>query len=73
MQRHFLSEGPASRSQIKKVVDGLAAWTKEDKPVDAAVDRTPRLAFAGDYRGGAGIEAAVRSGLDAVTEITRLL
>jgi len=37
VQRHFLSEGPASRSQIKKVVAGLAAWTKEDKPVDAAV------------------------------------
>ena len=37
VQRHFLSEGPASRSQIKKVVNGLAAWTKEDKPVEAAV------------------------------------
>jgi ATP-dependent DNA helicase RecQ len=37
VQRHFLSEGPASRSQIKKVVQGLAAWTKEDKPVDANV------------------------------------
>jgi ATP-dependent DNA helicase RecQ len=37
VQKHFLSEGPASRSQIKKVVAGLAAWTKEDKPVDAAV------------------------------------
>lgn len=37
VQRHFLSEGPASRSQIKKLVDGLAAWTQEDRPVDAAV------------------------------------
>ncbi len=37
VQRHFLSDGPASRSQIKKVVAGLAAWTKEDKPVDASV------------------------------------
>ena len=37
VQRHFLSEGPASRSQIKKVVDGLAAWTREGKPVDAQV------------------------------------
>ena len=37
VQRHFLSDGPASRSQIRKVVAGLAAWTKEDKPVDAAV------------------------------------
>jgi len=37
VQRHFLSEGPASRSQIRKVVQGLSAWTKEDRPVDAAV------------------------------------
>jgi ATP-dependent DNA helicase RecQ len=37
VQKHFLSEGPASRSQIKKVVDGLAAWTREGKPVDSAV------------------------------------
>ena len=37
MQRHFLSDGPASRSQIKKLVDGLAAWTHEKRPVDAAV------------------------------------
>ena len=36
VQRHFLADGPASRSQIKKVVEGLSAWTKEDKPVDAA-------------------------------------
>jgi ATP-dependent DNA helicase RecQ len=37
VQRHFLSEGPATRSQIKKVVDGLAAWTAESKPVEPAV------------------------------------
>lgn len=37
VQRHFLSDGPASRSQIKKVVDGLAAWTQEGRGVDAAV------------------------------------
>ncbi len=37
VQRHFLSDGPASRSQIRKVVDGLAAWTREGKPVDAQV------------------------------------
>ncbi len=37
VQRHFLSDGPASRSQIKKLVDGLAAWTQEKRPVDAAV------------------------------------
>ncbi len=37
VQRHFLSDGPASRSQIKKLVDGLAAWTHEKRPVDAAV------------------------------------
>jgi ATP-dependent DNA helicase RecQ len=37
VQRHFLSEGPASRSQIRKLVDGLAAWTEEGRPVDAAV------------------------------------
>jgi len=37
VQRHFLSDGPASRSQIKKLVDGLSAWTQEKRPVDAAV------------------------------------
>jgi ATP-dependent DNA helicase RecQ len=37
VQRHFLSEGPATRSQIKKVVDGLAAWTNEGKIVEPAV------------------------------------
>jgi ATP-dependent DNA helicase RecQ len=37
VQKHFLSEGPASRSQIKKVVEGLAAWTKDGRPVDANV------------------------------------
>ncbi len=37
VQRHFLTEGPASRSQIKKVVEGLAAWSGEDRPVDPAV------------------------------------
>ncbi len=37
VQRHFLADGPASRSQIKKVMAGLAAWTKEGKPVDGAV------------------------------------
>ncbi|MCP4007125.1 MAG: ATP-dependent DNA helicase RecQ [bacterium] len=36
VQRHFLSEGPASRSQIKKVVNGLSAWTKDGRAVDAA-------------------------------------
>ncbi len=37
VQRHFLSDGPASRSQIKKLVEGLAAWTHEKRPVEAAV------------------------------------
>ncbi len=37
VQRHFLSEGPASRSQIKKVIDGLSAWTADGRAVDAAV------------------------------------
>ena len=37
VQRHFLSEGPASRSQLKKVVMGLSAWTAEGRSVDAAV------------------------------------
>ncbi len=37
VQRHFLSEGPASRSQIKKVIDGLSAWTADERAVDAAV------------------------------------
>ncbi|MBW2279379.1 MAG: ATP-dependent DNA helicase RecQ [Deltaproteobacteria bacterium] len=37
VQRHFLSEGPATRSQIRKIVAGLSAWTKENRPVDAPV------------------------------------
>jgi ATP-dependent DNA helicase RecQ len=37
VQRHFLSEGPTTRSQIRKVVDGLAAWSREGKGVDANV------------------------------------
>ncbi len=41
VQRHFLSEGPATRSQIKKVVEGLSAWSKDGRAVDA-----PTLAMA---------------------------
>ncbi len=37
VQRHFLSDGPASRSQIQKIVTGLSAWTADDRAVDAAV------------------------------------
>jgi ATP-dependent DNA helicase RecQ len=37
VQRHFLSEGPATRSQVKKVVDGLAAWTNDGKAVEPSV------------------------------------
>lgn len=37
VQRHFLSDGPASRSQIHKVVTGLSAWSADNRPVDAAV------------------------------------
>jgi len=37
VQKHFLSEGPATRSQIRKVVEGLKAWTQENKPVDSAI------------------------------------
>ncbi|HXX46648.1 MAG TPA: ATP-dependent DNA helicase RecQ, partial [Myxococcota bacterium] len=37
VQRHFLSEGPATRSQIKKVVEGLSAWSKDGRAVDASV------------------------------------
>ncbi len=37
VQRHFLSDGPASRSQIRKVIDGLAAWTADGRAVDASV------------------------------------
>jgi ATP-dependent DNA helicase RecQ len=37
VQRHFLSEGPASRSQIRKVVEGLAAWSADGRAVAAAV------------------------------------
>lgn len=36
VQRHFLSEGPATRSQIKKVVEGLSAWSKDGRAVEAA-------------------------------------
>ena len=39
----------------------------------ARVVRSPRLAFAGDYRRGASVEAALCSGLDAASEITRRL
>ncbi|MCE2390372.1 MAG: RecQ family ATP-dependent DNA helicase [Proteobacteria bacterium] len=34
VQRHFLSEGPATRSQIKKVVEGLTAWTADGRAGD---------------------------------------
>ena len=37
VQRHFLSEGPASRSQIKKVIVGLSAWTADGRAVDPSV------------------------------------
>jgi ATP-dependent DNA helicase RecQ len=37
VQKHFLADGPASRGQIRKVVDSLAAWSKEGKSVDAQV------------------------------------
>ena len=37
VQRHFLSEGPASRSQIKKVIQGLSAWTEDGRAVDPGV------------------------------------
>ncbi len=36
VQRHFLSEGPATRSQIKKVVQGLSAWSTDGRAVDPA-------------------------------------
>jgi len=36
VQRHFLSEGPATRSQIKKVVEGLSAWSQDGRAVEAA-------------------------------------
>ena len=36
VQRHFLSEGPATRSQIKKVVEGLSAWTADGRAVEAS-------------------------------------
>jgi ATP-dependent DNA helicase RecQ len=36
VQRHFLSEGPATRSQIRKVVEGLAAWSKDGRAVEAS-------------------------------------
>jgi ATP-dependent DNA helicase RecQ len=37
VQRHFLAEGPATRGQIKKVVDGLAAWTNDGQAVEPGV------------------------------------
>ena len=37
VQRHFLSDGPASRSQIYKVVQGLAAWSADGRAVEPAV------------------------------------
>ncbi len=37
VQRHFLSEGPASRSQIRKVVRGLEAWTADGQAVEPGV------------------------------------
>jgi ATP-dependent DNA helicase RecQ len=36
VQRHFLSEGPTTRSQIKKVVEGLSAWTQDGRAVEAS-------------------------------------
>ena len=37
VQRHFLSEGPATRGQIRKVVDGLSAWTNDGQAVEPGV------------------------------------
>jgi ATP-dependent DNA helicase RecQ len=37
VQRHFLSEGPASRSQIQKVVTGLEAWSADNRAVEPAI------------------------------------
>jgi ATP-dependent DNA helicase RecQ len=37
VQRHFLAEGPATRGQVKKVVDGLAAWTNDGQAVEPSV------------------------------------
>ncbi len=37
VQRHFLSDGPASRSQIRKVVNGLRAWSNDGQQVEAGV------------------------------------
>ncbi|MFQ5515684.1 MAG: RecQ family ATP-dependent DNA helicase [Myxococcota bacterium] len=37
IQRHFLSEGPASRSQIQKVLEGLKAWSEDGRAVEPAV------------------------------------
>ncbi|HXV36350.1 MAG TPA: FAD-dependent oxidoreductase, partial [Myxococcota bacterium] len=36
------------------------------------IDRSPRLFFAGDYLVGAGIEAALASGLRAADEIAAM-
>lgn len=37
VQRHFLSDGPATRSQVRKVVSGLAAWTNDGRSVEPSV------------------------------------
>jgi ATP-dependent DNA helicase RecQ len=37
VQRHFLSEGPATRGQVKKVVEGLSAWTNDGQAVEPSV------------------------------------
>ncbi len=37
VQKHFLAEGPASRGQIKKVVDGLRAWSNDGQAVEPGV------------------------------------
>ncbi len=37
VQRHFLSEGPASRSQVQKVIRGLEAWSDDGRAVEPAI------------------------------------
>jgi ATP-dependent DNA helicase RecQ len=37
VQRHFLSEGPATRSQIQKVLTGLEAWSQDGRTVEPAI------------------------------------
>ena len=37
VQRHFLSEGPASRSQVQKVIRGLEAWSADGRAVEPAI------------------------------------